>query len=109
MSFTIKGVEGGLVSSVRITAEDGPHVRVEIWNRGAHSGTLTLRRDDSVMMLGRLLGPQAHEGTEAGSILERCISLVQSIANAKGDGDEEERLYAYQDEANGIAHDAGWS
>lgn len=109
MSVTIKGEPKDLVSSVRMEDLEGPHGRVTVWNRGANAGTLTLAKADAVKVAFRLLGPNVHEHVDAGTILDRCISLVQSIAKQNGDGVSLERLDAYEAEASQICADAGWT
>jgi hypothetical protein len=109
----IKGEEGGIVSSVHISPADPgkPHDLVNVRSRGKSTGMLVVAAGDGVVLAARLLGPQAHEHTEAGSILDRCVSLVQSIANRRprsGLVEASERLEVYEDEASLIAHDAGW-
>lgn len=108
----IKGEEGGIVSSLYLDpGGTGPHAVINVRSRGKSLGSLVVDKADAIKLVARLLGPQAHEHTEAGSILDRCISLVQSIANRRprsGLVEASERLEMYEDEASLIAHDAGW-
>lgn len=108
----IKGEEGGIVSSVHISPADPgkPHDLVNVRSRGKSTGMLVVAAGDGVVLAARLLGPQAHEHTEAGSILDRCVSLVQSIARDPAlDMAHAVDVYdAFVTEARAIAHDAGW-
>jgi hypothetical protein len=110
MSVTIKGEAGSIVSSVRMEDFEGPHGRVTVWNRGQNAGTLTVAKDDAVKLAYRLLGPNAHEHLEAGSIIDRCVSLVQSIAK-HGYPETRDQVDEFIDEAAAIVVDAkaaGW-
>lgn len=113
MSIEIRTEDGGIMTSLLVTARTWDH-QVEIAVRaGARCiGSLTVSEADAPAIMARLLGPKGHDamcGTK--TILERCVSLVQSMAERPLTGglvQASERLDVLEAEAYRIARDAGW-
>lgn len=113
MSTEVVAEDGGIISSLYIEVRgwDG-HGTITVRSRGKTVGTLTAPTADVPLLMARLLGPQGHDamcGTK--TVLERCVSLVQSLAQGRSkDGYDgpQERVDVYENEAYAIAKDAGW-
>ena len=52
-----------VISSVRIDTS-GPHARLEVFNRGAHAGTLVVLGGDAAVVAQRLLGETTSRGAD---------------------------------------------
>lgn len=98
-----------LVTSLYV--QDGPgHARITVRVRGTTTGELVVAHEDAALVSSRLLGPQGHEHTGAGTILDRCISLVQSMASHPDPTEDGvETVVVWAEEARTIAKDAGWT
>lgn len=94
--------EDALITSVYIETDESPHVRVTVRVRGQTAGTLTVDRVQGFLLPAALLG----EDAPLVRTLERCVSLVQSMA--KWEGDVNSLPIAWLSEAEQIAKDAGW-
>lgn len=113
MSTEVVAEDGGIISSLHVEVRgwDG-HGTIAVRSRGKTVGTLTAPTADVPLLMARLLGPQGHDamcGTR--TVLERCVSLVQSMATWAGSPSTSDRtrtFYAWLEEAEGIAKDAGW-
>ena len=53
---SIVGAVGGVISSVRIIREGGPHATIEVFNRMGHAGSLRVMAGDADLIAERLIG-----------------------------------------------------
>jgi hypothetical protein len=55
-SVIYRGVDSGVVTSVRVDRDGGGHAHISVWNRHGLAGTLAVLDADAEQVASRLLG-----------------------------------------------------